>query len=103
MYKDTHSVAVEAAEIKKVFGENNTMVLLVPKGKTASENMLIKDLKSMEEMKSVTSYSELFGLTIPEEMLPNEYISLLHSDEYSRIVMELSLGAEDEETFGLIL
>ncbi|MCR5103047.1 MAG: MMPL family transporter [Eubacterium sp.] len=99
MYKDTHSVAVEAAEIKRIFGENNTMVLLVPKGQTASENMLIKELKSMEEMKSVTSYSELFGLTIPEELLPKEYISLLHSDEYSRIVMELSLGTEDEETF----
>ena len=44
-YNDDHPVMKEKSEINAVFGQKNTLVLLVPNGHTASEYMLTESLK----------------------------------------------------------
>lgn len=101
-YKDSHYVAQERKEIADVFGESNTMVLLVPKGNIAKENMLADELSEIPELKSVTSYSETLGVSIPMDMVPDSLKEKLVSDEYSRSVLSFSLDVESEKTFNMI-
>lgn len=85
-----------------LYKDSNSVVLMVPKGHRASENMLILDLKALPKTNYVTSYTSTFGLTLPDDFLPDEYKDLLISDQYSRIVINLSLDDESDETFSAI-
>lgn len=102
MYKETNEVSREAQIISDVFGKDNTLVLLVPRGHQAEEYMLGRDLKDLPYVRSVTSYSEMLGFNVPDIMVPESSLALLRSDEYSRIVLNLALEDESEETFTAI-
>ncbi|MBQ9708326.1 MAG: MMPL family transporter [Firmicutes bacterium] len=101
-YSDDHPVMQEKAEIDSVFGQKNTLVLLVPKGNTSSESQLAAELEQIPEMISVTSYTGTFGLNIPSQVLPEEFSSQLISRDYSRMVLVLDADDESEETFALL-
>ncbi|MBR1482986.1 MAG: MMPL family transporter [Ruminococcus sp.] len=101
-YSDSHVIMQEKAKIDEVFGQKNTMVLLVPKGNTASEAQLTKELKEMPEIIGVTSYTGTLGVRIPYEFLPEETTSLLVSENYSRMVLTLDADDESETTFALL-
>ncbi len=101
-FKDSSQIKQDQQEIESVFGMNNTMVLLVPSGDTASEYMLCEALEDMEAVKSVTSYVSTLSPVIPSALLPDSIVSQLESEDYSRIVLKLSADEESEETFALI-
>ena len=101
-YSDDHPVMQEKAEIDSVFGQKNTLVLLVPKGNTSSESQLAAELEQIPEMISVTSYTGTFGLNIPSQVLPEEFSSQLISRDYSRMVLVLDADDESEDTFALL-
>ena len=101
-YKDTHFVMEERNAIEAVFGKKNTVVLLVPKGQKSTEDKLIAELKEMPELISVTAYTEMLGTDIPYEMLPEDIRMLLISEDYSRMVLTLSIDEESEDTFSLL-
>ena len=102
LYKDTHEVMTDRAAIEQVFGRDNTLVLLVPKEDTNREIRLIEDIKAMPSCRNVTSYTEIFGPGIPEEMIPDYYRGLFRSDKYSRILLSFDLEDENDETFRTI-
>ena len=101
-YKDTHFVMEERNAIEAVFGKKNTVVLLVPKGQKSTEDKLIAELKEIPELISVTAYTEMLGTDIPYEMLPEDIRMLLISEDYSRMVLTLSIDEESEDTFSLL-
>ena len=101
-YSDDHPVMVEKAEIESVFGQKNTIVILVPKGDTASEYRLTEALREMPETVSVTSYTGTFSPHIPYEMIPEKFSEQLISESYSRFVLTLNVDEESESTFALI-
>ena len=102
IYKDNNIVVTDRAEIESVFGRENQMVLLVPADRTAAEAKMIKQLKDTDQLKSITSFTELFGPLLPEKMVPEYYRKLLRSESYSRIILNYDLDEESEETFGVI-
>ena len=101
-YSDDHPVMKDKSEINAVFGQKNTLVLLVPNGHTASEYMLTESLKKMPELYSITSYTGTISPLIPYEILPEELSSQLISENYSRIILTLNADEESESTFNLI-
>ncbi len=101
-YSDDHPVMVEKAEIESVFGQKNTIVILVPKGDTASEYRLTEALREMPETVSVTSYTGTFSPHIPYEMIPEKFSEQLISESYRRFVLTLNVDEESESTFALI-
>lgn len=88
--------------IEDVFGKNDTYVLLVPKGDTATEDALVTELKSLSPVSSVIAFVEQAGAEIPYEYLDEATLSQLESENYSRIVISLQLDYEGEETSAFI-
>ncbi|MDO4536056.1 MAG: MMPL family transporter [Clostridium perfringens] len=103
IYSDESTkIGHDTAEINREFGKTNPLVLMVPKGDLVSEKSLCEDLEKIDEITSITSYAETVGITIPTEYIPEETLSQLISDNYSRFVVVADMKIEGEETFALI-
>lgn len=92
----------DTAAINEEFGRTNPLVLMVPKGNLVNEKALCDDLENMDKITSVTSYAETVGITIPTEYIPEDTLSQLISDNYSRFVIVADVKIEGEKTFALI-
>lgn len=92
----------DTKKIKSVFGKSDTYVLLVPKGDTATETELSAELKKIPEVSSIISFVDMAGAEIPYEYLDENTLSLLESENYSRMVLSVKADYEGEETFQLV-
>lgn len=92
----------DTAKIEEVFGKSDTYVLLVPKGDNVTEEKLSEKLRELPEVKDIISYVDTVGAEIPEEYLDSETYSLLKSDNYSRMVLQLDTDYEGKSTFELV-
>lgn len=88
--------------IENIFGKNDTYVLLVPKGSSATEATLSKELQEIPQVTNVLSYVDTVGSEVPESYLDEETLSLLRSDNYSRFVISVDVEYEGNETFALV-
>ncbi len=91
----------DAEQLRKTFGNNMQMALLVPKGSWAKEKQLVKDLEALPEMKSVIGYVNMVGTGVPLDLLPDRVSSQFTSEKYSRIVLIADSPDESPETFDL--
>lgn len=92
----------DAAEIHKVFGQNDTYVLLVPKGDTATQTALSTELHDIPRITSIISYVDMVGAEIPSAYLDADALALLEGDNYSRMVLSVDTPYEGDETFLLV-
>lgn len=92
----------DTAAIQEMFGQNDTYVLLVPKGDTASEVGLSEAIQEQEGVTEVVSFVDMAGAEIPYEYLDEESLSLLESENYTRMVISVDVPYEGEETTALI-
>lgn len=95
-------VGDDTEAIQDIFGKNDTYVLLVPKGNTAQEEALSRDLQNINQVSSIISYVDSAGETIPQEYLDEETLSLLESEHYSRMVIQVDAEYEGDATFSLV-
>lgn len=89
-------------EIRELFGENDTYVLMVPKGDTAKETELSRDIRKLANVSDIVSFVDNAGAEIPYSYLDKETLSKLESGSYSRMVISVSVPYEGEETFALV-
>ena len=92
----------DTAAVEAVFGKRDTYVLLVPNGSPATENALSKEIQSLPEISSMISYTDTVDETIPQEFLDEDTRSLLISDDYSRMVINVNAEYEGDKTFALV-
>lgn len=92
----------DTEKIEDVFGKSDTYVLLVPKGDTATEAELSDLLHEIPQVKNIISYVDMAGAEIPTEYLDEDTLSLLMSENYSRMVISVDVPYEGEETFALV-
>lgn len=85
--------------ISQHFGEMQDLILLVPQGDAASEQLLHQDLEKLPYVKSVISYDGMVGYQIPEEAVPKEALNQLKSGELSRFIVRAALPEEGPLTF----
>lgn len=95
-------LGADTAAIESVFGENDTYVLLVPSGDTATETKLSEELHNLPHVTSIISYVDMAGAEIPMEYLDEDTLSQLVSDHYSRMVLSVDVPYEGDETFELV-
>lgn len=81
--------------IEDEYGPSNSLVILVPKGDISKEQQLNDALKADLDVTSVISYVNTVGASIPEDFVPEESLSQLYSEHYSRFVV--SLDTEEVE------
>lgn len=92
----------EATAVEAVFGQDNQMVLLVPRGDLAAEKALSDDLKRIVTVKSVLSYVDTVGAAVPSGFLSEGTRSLLLSEHFSRMVVTVDAPFEGEDAFATV-
>lgn len=92
----------DSNKIEEVFGANESWVMLVPEGQRGTERQMVDEIKNVDGVTSVTSYVTAVSANIPEEFVPQDSLSQLVSNGYSRIVITTSLMGESQEAFDAI-
>lgn len=92
----------EENEIDTLFGKSNQIVLMVPAENLSAEQSLIDDLYRIDEVSSITSYTESVGATIPMEFVPEDSLKQLVSNGYSRLILTVNTGQESAEAFTVV-
>lgn len=90
-------------EINELFGESNLMLALMPTNVEHSnlvEKELVSDLKQLDYVSRVVSLADLLPDGIPESFLPTELTSILHTENYSRIIIFVDSPIEGDKAFG---
>lgn len=88
--------------IEDTFNASGQWVLLVPEGSWGKERALTQAIDSLPHVTSVTSYVTTVSERIPTDMVPEENLSALISNGYSRIIIGTDLSSEGQEVFDLI-
>lgn len=88
--------------IQEEFGQSTIMALLVPRGDIAKEQSLSNDLGQLRSVKSVVSYANTVGTTIPSEFLDGGIAAQFYSDNYARIVVYTDTPAEGDLAFNTV-
>lgn len=95
-------LGADTEKIEDAFGQRDTYVLMTPKDSTATEAELSEALHKIPQVKTILSYVDTVGETIPEQYLDNETLSKLNSDHYTRMVLTVDADYEGDQTFSLV-
>ena len=101
-FQENSKEQLDDLAIKEIYGEETQMVILVPKGQWAKETAMISEFQAYPEVKSILSYVTMIGPNIPYQILPEQEISSLLSQDYSRIILQVVSASEGEHAFGLV-
>lgn len=92
----------ETTAINEEFGQSTIIVILVPRGDMAKEQLLCEDLENLNHVTAVVSYSSSVGTVIPEEFLDTEITSQFYSEHYARIILYADTPSEGDMAFALV-
>ena len=95
-------LGADTEKIEDTFGKQDTYVLMVPKDSTATQAELSEALHKIPQVKSILSYVDTVGETIPEQYLDSGTLAKLNSEHYTRMVLTLDAAYEGEGTFSLV-
>lgn len=84
----------DVAKIEKVFGKNDTYVLMVPKESRQRQEELSDALHEFPQVKNIVSYVDTVGAAIPESYLDADTLSKLDSKDCTRMVISVRADYE---------
>ena len=102
IFGEETKIGADALAIEEAFGENNTYVLMVPKGDTPTEKALSDDLHALPNVTSILSYVDTVGSEIPDSYLDKGTLSLLEGETYTRFVITVNVPIEGEVSFSVV-
>ena len=86
-------------KINARFGKSNLILAIVPNTSMVTEKALTDELDDLYYTRSVTSLAGTIPEGIPERILPKSATSLLHTKQYSRIMIYIKTSDESEFAF----
>jgi predicted RND superfamily exporter protein len=95
-------VGRDTKKIDDVYGKSNQLVLLVPSSNPVAEKAIGEDINNVEGVSDIISYSITVGNEIPKEFIPEDTISSLVSQNYSRMIITLDAEEESDIAFNAI-
>ena len=95
-------VGTHQSEIEKIFGVDNPMAILIPKGDFEKEKELVHELMGKSYVSSIQGLSTLVDPYIPQEMIPKEFIDNFSSNNFNRVILTLDVPVESETTFSAV-
>ncbi len=90
---------LEKKAIDDVFGMSNTIVIIVPNKGNVIEKRVADELKARPYIRNVTALSTTLPQGIPESFLPKSLTSKLHSEGYSRMLVNVRSDTETDQAF----
>ena len=85
--------------IKKVFGETNSLLILIPNENIVKKKSLSDEIKSLPFVKNVNSITSILPQGVPDSILPKNILENFHSNKYARIIIGLNFEAESQFAF----
>ncbi|KIL51710.1 hypothetical protein KP77_12220 [Jeotgalibacillus alimentarius] len=92
----------DAVATEEIFGKETPMVLLVPAEDRGTEEELVRELETLDNVSSVMSYINVAGAAIPPEYLDETVTDQFYSEHYARITIFAETETEGEAAFSLI-
>lgn len=92
----------DAILIDAEFGNENSLVLLVPRNSSGKEAELCHELASIPHVTSVVSFVTAVGAEIPPQYVPREAVDQFYSENYARIILYTNNPEEGEQTFSTV-
>ncbi|MDW2799410.1 efflux RND transporter permease subunit [Clostridium boliviensis] len=83
-------------QINSRFGKSNLILAVVPNTNMVTEKNLTDSLKDLNYVRSVTSLAGTLPEGIPEKILPKSLTSLMHTKDYSRIMIYVKSSDESD-------
>ena len=102
IFNEKTQTGADTAEIERIFGKNDTYVLMVPKDDKSTQKKLSDALHDILQVTGIISYVDTVGMEIPESYLDEETLSKLCSDKYTRMVISVDSEYEGDATFALV-
>lgn len=102
LFGTSTKLGADTAKIEEAFGKQDTYVLMVPKGDTATEEELSQALQEIPQVTGILSYVDTVGAVIPTQYLDADTLSKLNSENYTRMVLTVDAEYEGSETFNLV-
>ncbi len=96
------AISRSKTDIKETFGQSTAMVVLVPRGDVAKEAALSDDLRQLNHVKSVISYANTVGKTLPSAFLSEDISGQFYSDNYARIIVYTDTEDEGDVAFSAV-
>jgi predicted RND superfamily exporter protein len=92
----------DSAAIQEMFGKSTVVALLVPRGDVAKELELCNELKSLDHVTGVTSYTSTVGATIPAAFVGSDITDKFYSEHFTRIIIYTDTPSEGEVAFATV-
>lgn len=92
----------DTARIDALFGQDVSLVLLVPRGEPAREQALCQELAEVQNVSGVTAYVTMVGASIPPEYLEASITQNFYGEHYARIILSCNTDAEGDEAFAVV-
>ena len=102
MYGPETRLGADERKIIEIFGEADTYVIMVPRGKAGKERALISELRKDDRISAILSPESFMGLSLPLDMLPDTVTGKLRSEKYDRLVLTVAESPESESAFELV-
>lgn len=90
---------LQKKEIDDVFGQSNMIVVVVPNKGNVIEKQLADELEDQPYIRNVTSLSTALPQGIPERFLPKSLTEKLHTESFSRILVNVRSDTETDLAF----
>lgn len=92
----------DTARIDALFGQDVSLVLLVPRGEPAKELALCQELAQVENVGGVTAYVTMVGASIPPDYLEKAITQNFYGEHYARIILSCNTESEGDEAFAVV-
>lgn len=92
----------DTLRINELFGQDVSLVLLVPRGEPAKELALCQALEQVENVDGVTAYVTMVGAAIPPDYLEKAITQNFYGEHYARIILSCNTEAEGDEAFAVV-
>lgn len=89
----------EKKAIDDVFGPSNTIVVIMPNKGNIIEKQLADELEDQPYIRNVTALSTTLPQGIPESFLPKSLTEQLHTESYSRMLVNVRSDTETDIAF----
>lgn len=98
----TLRTGADTEAVNEAFGQQNMVVVLVPRGDVAAEAALSDELATLENVTGVMSYAATVGVAIPQEYVGDAVTSQFYSDEFARIIVSVDTETEGDVAFATV-
>ena len=81
------------------FGKSNMMIALVPLDSNLTEKQMTDEIDDLPYVKYALSLSSVLPEGIPEDFLPENITSIMHSEHWARVIINVRSSGESEDAF----